>query len=281
MLVCVLCAAPASGTDDLESLTVSYNLSPCAAHAKETDLRAPITAAVVGISLKHSYENDVPVGSKPGPYVATFRVVPDAYYIQGMQARTGCSPTAGVVRIVLPGHPVSASVSLASCCGDVFAYSYVAGLIDDGLDVDLLNYPTAACNTPIDDSSLVPLRVQDNVNRDGNAYYGYVNDVEDGTLILKVSGNGKTGFVKADLQPNGRISTQSTYKRLDATRQLLDAAAANGHRLFCMDHTISKTSLFAVSTVSVSPASKSCESCSASMFCESCSTGDENHGRIP
>jgi len=233
----IIPAGPARGSEPLESLTVSYNTQSCRPPgAMAADERAPILATLTSVIKGRAvYQRTVHVGSSPGPFVATFEVPPGAYYIQAQQQRTGCIPPAGVVRVLLPGHPMSISVDLEPCCGDALAYSYVAGLVSPGLDVQIKRSMTAiACGTGIDESALQALQGANSLSRSGNAYYGELAEVENGTIVLELTDrDGKKAFVRLLLQPNGGVSISSTYKRMDANDTLFRQAATNGGTLFC------------------------------------------------
>ena len=159
--------------------------------------------------------------------------MPDAYYVQGQREKTGCSTPGGVVAVVLPGHPVSMKVGIFPCCGDMPAYSYVAGLVSPGIDVRLLRSSAPlSCGARVDESTLDALQGAESFRRAGNAYYGSVADASTGTLVFELTRGGRNAFVHLVLQPNGSISDESTFKRLDATIALFDRAGGRA-TLFC------------------------------------------------
>ncbi len=184
----------------LESLTIAYSTSSCApVNEPASDLASPIAASVVGISQHRRYEAVVAVGSKPGPYVARFGVIPDAYYIHGQQEKTGCAPAAGQVAVVLPGHPIRLEVDVAQCCRDVEAYSYVGGLVAAGLDVNVRRSTTnLECGSPVSESQLTLLDGEESFHRDGDAYYAQLNPGVS-PVVLQIVRGAQQAFVRLEL----------------------------------------------------------------------------------
>jgi hypothetical protein len=225
---------PVLGGQSLESLTVSYNTTTCRPPgATAANQRGSVIAIVDGLSRNAGYQRVLQVGSRPGPFIAKFNVVPDAYYIQGRQKETMCIPSAGIVEIVLPGHPIFVKIDLAPCCEDALAFSYVAGFVAPGLHVRIVRSSAKmACGSTIEESAL-NVENAEHLSREGNAYYARISDVKSGTLVLELSGNGKKAFVRLVLEPNGGISTESTYKRIDVNAALFRQASANLGTLFC------------------------------------------------
>ncbi|HEV3092796.1 MAG TPA: hypothetical protein VGX91_15250 [Candidatus Cybelea sp.] len=218
----------------LESLTIAYSTSSCApVNEPASDLASPIAATVVGISQHRRYEAVVAVGSKPGPYVARFDVIPDAYYIHGQQEKTGCVPAAGRVAVVLPGHPIRLEVDVAQCCRDVRAFSYAAGLVAPGLDVNIARATAnLGCGSPVPGSRLVLLEGDESFRRDGNAYYAQL-DPGVSPMVLQIARGAQQAFVRLELAPNGHISVSSTFRRLDVTEALFDLARTSNGALYC------------------------------------------------
>lgn len=224
-----------AGAEPLESLTVSYDASTCRPiQGGHANLHASIDAEVRGLSTGATYEQTIPMGPSPGAAVATFKVVPDAYYIEGSQQKTNCSPGAGIVEIVLPGHSVSTQVPLANCCADAVAESYVAGLVAPALGMRIMSLPTLLpCGAPVAERALHQLPGAKALTRVGNAYYGAVSELGEGTLLLEVWNAARRAFFNLALAGSGIIGAASTYKRLDITDDIFQRASLNGNALFC------------------------------------------------
>lgn len=226
-----LFTAPAPA-EPLESLTVRYNALTCEPlQGGHANLRAPIEASVSSLSKNFSYEQIVSPRSDTGAAAATFHVVPDAYYIQGYQEKTGCTPPYGTVEIVLPGHPVSTNVDLANCCHDAPHDTHVAGLVPTDAGLRIVGvFPRIPCGAAVDDRALQPQRGA--LTRVGNAYYGTVEDDDEETLILELWDSTRTGFLQ--LSPDYKAtSPTSTYQRFNVTSEMLRRVLSAGNTLVC------------------------------------------------
>ena len=182
-----LLSAPASA-EPLELLKVYYDATMCAPiGGGHVNLDAPIDTSLRGMSTHSVYRQTTSPRSDPRAAEATFHVVPDAYYVEGFQQKTQCSTPAGMVEIVLPGHPASLKTYLPNCCGDAMAASYVACLVPPGVGIQILRLPTALpCGASVDEHLLQKLPSQSALRQIGNAYYGAISDSSEGTLIMEV-----------------------------------------------------------------------------------------------
>ena len=231
-----------TSAEPLESLKVYYDATMCAPiDGGHVNLYAPIDASLRGISTHSFYQEAISPRSDPRAAEATFHVVPDAYYVEGFQQKTQCSTPAGMVEIVLPGHPASTKTYLANCCGDAVAASYVAGLVPPNVGVEIMRLPSVLpCGASVDEHSLQKLPSQSALRRIGNAYRAAILELGAGTLIMEVWDETRKGFLQLSLADNGTVSTTSSYKRLDITEDLLQQASSRQNTLFCYPATASR-----------------------------------------
>jgi hypothetical protein len=213
-----------------ESLNVTYDISSCQPIPElKARPRAAISAFVRGISKHAAYTMVIPVGSASEPFVARFKVIPDAYYIEGSQRETLCTPSAGIVSVVLPGHPISVSVRLRDCCGDAIAYSYVAGLVAAQASVNIARSPVALeCGASVNEASLQSLTESESFSREGNAYYAKISDTENDNVVLIATKGHSRAFIRLKLYANGSVSSTSSFKRFDVSEALFGTGQPKG-----------------------------------------------------
>jgi hypothetical protein len=205
-------AAQTTHQDQLEKLTIQYGFL-CGKLPPHGTIHAKIT----GLSLGKTYSKDVtytlPVVTVP----IEFSVVPDDYRIQGFSG-SNCTLDDSDTAIVLPGHPTVTQMVLKPCCGLATPGPDVAGFVESGLHVEILDDAKGfACSANVDRTRLQVYQVR----RDGDAYYG------NGRLIAFGDASAQA-LVRVPDSENETGTVWRGYFRFDVTDAALRENASPG-----------------------------------------------------
>jgi hypothetical protein len=159
-----LVAQTAPPDQRLEKLTVDYGFQFC----DKLPEHGTIQAKVTGLTLGNVYYNDVPFSLPVVTAPAAFSVIPDDYHVEG-SVGANCTLAAAETVIVLPGHPTTTRMDLGPCCGDATPGPNVAGFVEPGMHVEIVDEAEdVVCSGRADRAALKTWPV----TRDGSAYYG-------------------------------------------------------------------------------------------------------------
>jgi hypothetical protein len=195
----------------LEKLTVKYGFE-CNGIAKSGVILTNLTGSTLG----HNYSKEVPYDASLVTVPVDFSVVPDKYHIQGFSGQ--CSLADSEMAIVLPGHPTIFRADLSPCCGLATPGPNVAGFVEPGLHVEMLDEAEGvACSGHVDRATLKAWPVQ----RDGDAYYS-------GDALLAFGDSHSEALVRITNFANLSDSMWGDYARFDVTHAALRRNASPG-----------------------------------------------------
>jgi hypothetical protein len=231
----------ARSAEPLETVTVIYEFDcPLTLRRQAHDPKMSLEAALSGLTSAGGYYNQsVPLPRNASSVTATFRVLPDAYYLSSrvLGGSVWCNGIEGDLVVVLPGHPQTVTTGLLeNAVGDAVAYANVAGLIDEGLRVRIWRtQQTVPCDSVPHTSDFTPI----GTDLSGNAFYAQIPGADQGsdTVLVSITDGAKAALVVLPVKiPEDSVGANSTYRRFDITRAVVDRfASRNGAIARCLD----------------------------------------------